>query len=230
MDRSGGPHDGRVYIVWARFLYNEGHFRQSTIEMSYSDDNAESWSPPINVSGASNKLCPAQVAGRAGQCDESQFATTVVGPDGTLYIAFINQQAQGQADGLRNQYLVTSVNPDTMALSGPDRAAQMIDGDKDFPVNSLGQATLCNSNFRLNTFGNIAIDPSDPSGRTLYIVFADNRNGSSFPDKTMVAQDQSESYACPEGKNTDTDIFIVRSQDGGVTWRNPETNSTARFA
>ena len=224
VDRSGGPHDGRVYVVWARFLYNEGQFRQSTIEMAFSDDDAETWSPPINVSGVSPELCPAQVSGRAGQCDESQFATAVVGPDGTLYTAFINQQAHGEEDGFRNQYLITSLNPDTMALSAPHRAASMIDGKHDLPVGGNGLATLCNSNFRLNTAGNLAIDPSDPTGKTLYIVFADNRNGSSFPNRTLVTQDPPDSFLCPEGTNTDADIFIVRSTDGGVTWRNPATN------
>lgn len=223
VDRSGGPHDGRVYVVWARFVSDEGRFQQSTIEMAYSDDDAETWSRPVNVSGASVDLCPAQIRGRAGQCDESQFATAVVGPDGTLYVAFINQQAHGAQDGFRNQYLLTAVNPDTLERAGPYRAAMMTDGKNDFPVNALGQATLCNSNFRSNTAGNLAIDPSDPSGKTLYIVFADNRNGSHFDDHTMVTQDPPDSFLCPQGKITDTDIFVVRSTDGGVTWHNPKT-------
>jgi hypothetical protein len=223
VDRSGGPHNGRVYVVWARFLYDAAEFQQSTVEMAYSDDNAETWSRPINVSGASQELCPAQVRGREGMCDESQFATAAVGPDGTLYVAFINQQAQGEADGFRNQYLVTSVDPDSFERSGPYRAASMVDGARDLPVNALGQATLCNSNFRLNTAGNLAIDPSDPTGQTLYIVFADNRNGSEFGEDVMVSQQPADSFVCPDGKTTDLDIFIVRSTDGGATWHNPAT-------
>ena len=217
-DTSNGPHRGRVYVVWSRFLYSDLGFRQSTIMMSYSDDNAQTWSAPINVNGVSEELCPAQVSGKSGRCDESQFASAAVGPDGTLHVAFINQQAKGEADGFRNQYLITSVNPDTLELSGPYRAATMIDGRYDFPVNGLGQATLCNSNFRLNTAGNLAIDPSDPAGKTMYIVFADDRNGSSFPNRDMVTQTPPDSFACPAGKTTDADIFIVRSTDGGVTW------------
>jgi hypothetical protein len=223
VDRSGGPHDGRVYIVWARFVFENNQFQQSTIEMAYSDDNAETWSRPINVSGASSELCPAQVRGRAGQCDESQFATAVVGPDGTLHVAFINQQARGAEDGFRNQYLITSVDPDTFEKSGPHHVASMIDGDREFPVNALGQATLCNSNFRVNTAGNLSIDPSDPTGKTLYVVFADNRNGSEFGQDVPVTQEPADSFLCPEGKNTDLDIFIARSTDGGVTWHSPQS-------
>lgn len=221
-DRSNGAHRGRVYVTWSRFLHSDLGFRQSTIMMSYSDDNAQTWSAPINVNGVSQELCPAQVSGRSGRCDESQFSSAAVGPDGTLHVAFINQQAKGNEDGFRNQYLITSVNPDTLELSGPYRAAMMIDGRYDFPVNGLGLATLCNSNLRLNTAGNLAIDPSDPTGRTMYIVFADDRNGSSFPDRDMVTQSPPDSFACPSGKTTDVDIFIVRSTDGGLTWGNEQ--------
>jgi len=217
-DTSNGPHRGRVYVVWSRFLYSDLGFRQSTIMLSYSDDNAQTWSAPINVNGVSRELCPAQVNGKSGRCDESQFASAAVGPDGTLHVAFINQQAKGKEDGFRNQYLTTSVNPDTLELSGPYHAATMIDGKYDFPVNGLGQATLCNSNIRLNTAGNLTIDPSDPAGKTMYIVFADNRNGSSFPNRDMVTQTPPDSFVCPAGKATDVDVFIVRSTDGGVTW------------
>jgi hypothetical protein len=220
-DTSNGPHRGRVYVVWARFLSSDLGFRQSTIMMSYSDDNAETWSAPRNISGFSNELCPAQVSGKSGRCDESQFATAAVGPDGTLHVAFINQQAKGDEDGFRNQYLTVLVNPDTFAVTGPYHAASMIDGKHDLPRNGLGQATLCNANFRLNTAGNVALDPSDATGRTMYIVFADNRNGSSFPDHDMVAQVPPDTFTCPNGKNTDLDIFLVRSTDGGATWSEP---------
>lgn len=103
----------------------------------------------------------------------------------------------------------------------------MIDGDFDFPVSVQGRATLCNSNFRLNTAGNLAVDPTDLTGRTLYVVFTDNRNGSSFPERTQVTQQPPDSFACPPGVNTDTDIFIVRSTDGGAHWNNPATGQAA---
>jgi len=283
VDTSGGPHDGRVYVTWSRFVFEAGRYRESPILMSYSDDNAETWASPIEISGSSQSLCANQVeeptpeptpapaasatpeptaastraptgarpvtpsptaaalgqvrfptalpatgqalAAPAGErrCNESQFSSAVVGPDGTLYVAFINQQFQGEADGFRNQYLVTKVDPDTLAVSGPYPVANMIDGENDFPVNAVRLPTLCNSNFRLNTAGNLALDPSDPTGNTLYVVFVDNRNGSSFPSSTQVTQDPADSFACPRGSTTDTDVFIVKSTDGGVTWTNPAT-------
>jgi hypothetical protein len=52
----------------------------------------------------------------------------------------------------------------------------------------------------------------------LYVVFADHRNGSSFPDRPTVTQLPADSFACPDSRTTDLDIFFSRSTDGGVTW------------
>ncbi len=221
VDRSGGPHDGRVYVTWSQFVFSRNRYSRSPIRMAYSDDNAETWSAPIEVSGFSPALCPEKVLGPKGPCDESQFSNVVVGPDGAVYVAFLNQQLHGFWDGLRNQYLVTKVNPDTLAVSGPYQAATLIDGSGDFPVNGLGLATLCNSNFRFNSAGNIALDPSHPTGHTLFLVFADDRNGSSFPFPSRVTQEPQDSFSCPAGTTTDTDVFVVKSADGGVTWGSP---------
>ncbi|MEE8384575.1 MAG: hypothetical protein V3S01_01475, partial [Dehalococcoidia bacterium] len=167
------------------------------------------------------------IGGPSGRCDESQFSNAVVGSDGTLYVAFVNQQFGGRADGFRNQYLISRVDPDTLAVSGPYRVAGLVDGQDDLPVNAFGQPTLCNSNFRLNSANNLAVDPSDPSGNILYLVFADNRHGSSFPFPTQVTQEPADSFACPSGTTTDMDVFILKSADGGVTWANPEDGSSS---
>jgi hypothetical protein len=221
VDMSGGPHDGRVYVTWSRFQFSHGKYKESPILMAYSDDNALTWSEPITVSGYSRDLCKAQVSGRRGNCDESQFSNVVVGNDGTVYVAFLNQQQRGAEDGFRNQYLLTSVNPDTLEVSVPHKIADLIDGENDLPFGDAGNATLCNSNFRMNSAGNLALDPSDPGGLTLYLVFSDNRNGSSFPGRAQVSQQPPDSFACPDGLITDNDVFIVKSTDGGVTWTSP---------
>jgi hypothetical protein len=222
VDNSGGPYDGRLYVTWSRFTFSNQKYHESKILMAYSDDNAQTWSEPREINGYSVPLCRHQISGVRGRCDESQFSSAVVGPDGTLHVAFINQQFQGALDGFRNQYLVVSIDPATAVLKGPYRAAGMIDGNFDFPVNSQGRTTLCNSNFRLATAGNLAVDPSDPSGQRLYIVFMDNRNGSSFPTTTQVTQEPPDSFACPQGATTDADIFIVKSTDGGAAWTAPK--------
>lgn len=227
VDNSGGPHDGRVYVTWSRFVFSHKKYKESAILMAFSDDNGQTWSPPLEVSGYSRDLCRGQVSGPRGPCDESQFSNVVVGKDGAVYIAFLNQQAQGAEDGFRNQYLLSTVNPDTLAVGGPYKVADLIDGENDFPVGASGNATLCNSNFRLNSAGNLVLDPSDPNGSTLYLVFSDNRNGSSFPGRTQVSQQPPDSFVCPSGLTTDNDVFIVKSTDGGLTWQNPATASNS---
>lgn len=224
-DTSGGPHDGRVYVTWTRFTFAHERMKDSVILLAYSDDNAETWSSPIDVTGSSRVLCSQQVSGPAGRCDESHFSSVVVGRDGTVHIAFVNQQLVGAADGFRNQYLVTSLNPDSLEVSVPHLVAGLIDGFNDLPLNSLGLPTICNSNFRFNTFGNLAADPSNAG--TLYVVFADNRNGSPFPFPTRVTQEPRDSFSCPEGTTTDVDVFLMKSTDGGATWHNPKDGSSA---
>jgi hypothetical protein len=46
-DRSGGPHRGRVYLVYTREHPNESD--DTDIMLSYSDDQAVTWSVPVRV-------------------------------------------------------------------------------------------------------------------------------------------------------------------------------------
>jgi hypothetical protein len=65
-------HYGRIYVAWAEF---NGQGR-SPIDLAYSDDNGASWSGPIHVSDAGHQF--------------DQDATPRVGPDGSVYVSFIN--------------------------------------------------------------------------------------------------------------------------------------------
>ncbi len=130
-----------------------------------------------------------------------------MGPDGALYVAFENGELQG-APNFRDQYLVVRSTNGGTTFAGPVQAVGPIfDGVNDYPINVDGRQTLTNSQFRLNSVGNLAADPtSGPSTSTtrLYIAFSDNRNGNLTGSFTTVT--------------TNTDVFIVRSDDGGTTW------------
>lgn len=67
-----GHHFGRLYVAWAEF---NGSGR-SPIDLAFSDDNGATWTGPIRVSDAGHQF--------------DQDATPRVGPDGTLYVSFIN--------------------------------------------------------------------------------------------------------------------------------------------
>jgi hypothetical protein len=46
-DRSGGPHAGRVYLVWVQNPTNQSD--NTNIELQHSDDNGATWSPPVQL-------------------------------------------------------------------------------------------------------------------------------------------------------------------------------------
>jgi hypothetical protein len=231
IDNTGGPHDGRLYVTYTRFLFDGGvNYFESPIYLAYSDDGGRSWIIAGEVNGSSAALCEYQAdttggsgAGATGpdatpyDCDENQFSYPVVGSDGTLYIHFFNEQNQSEwtsTDNFNDQILVVTVDPDTFAVSGPYHVTMVYDGLDNYPISPFnGRQTVCNGSWRLNAAGNIAIGPSDE----LYIAFADNRNGDTFPYPTYLNTDGT----CPAGYNTSTDLFITKSTDGGMTWSAP---------
>ena len=46
-DRSGGPHNGRVYLVWTQEAPNGSN--NTDIELQHSDDNGATWAPAVKV-------------------------------------------------------------------------------------------------------------------------------------------------------------------------------------
>ncbi len=234
VDTTGGTHDGRVYVTWTEFLFANGNYIESPIMMAFSDNNGVTFSDPIEISGFSLALCTPQVQGVAGPCDQDQFSIPVVGSDGSVYVSFIN----GNTPTTRDQILlvrVTPTGPTTFSIAGPFKVTDVFDGVNDYPIQASGtgnRQTLCNSNFRVNSAGNIAVVPdgdSNPGNDVLYAVWSDDRaQADQFPFPTRVTQtapSPTPAFACPTGKNTDTDIFLLKSTDGGVTWANPATGS-----
>jgi len=46
-DRTGGAHNGRVYLVWTQEVQNEGN--NTDIMLQHSDDNGTTWSPAVRL-------------------------------------------------------------------------------------------------------------------------------------------------------------------------------------
>lgn len=198
----GSPFLNSVYIVWTRFHFDSAdNYLESPIFFSASRDRGQSWSAPMEISGANRALCtfsgtPLPYDGR---CREDQFGSPVVGPDGTLFVAFVNDQAVNDGN-FRNQYLVVKSSDGGATWSAPARASDIIhDGVNDYPINVNGRQTLSNSQFRVNSAGNLSIDPARG---TLFVAWSDNRNGTAA--------------------DTNTDVFIASSSDGGATWSSPQ--------
>jgi hypothetical protein len=190
---ASSPFRNRVYVTWTSFLENprgpNPSFR-APILVSYSD-NGTTWSAPQEISGSST-FCSVQFGGGpANQCDEDQFSAPAVAPTGRVYVGFENFNTAAE-----NQYMVVSSTDGGITWSGPSRVGTV--HDINLPLSVDNRSTLSGCQFRVIGPGNIAADPSDPTGMRVYAVWADNRNGTSAA--------------------TNMDLFLYRSTDGGGTW------------
>ena len=100
-----------------------------------------------------------------------------------------------------NQYLVVRSDDGGVTWSAPVIAATLEDGPTNYPVNVLGRQTLTGYQTRTNSAGNIVASHTGD----LFLVWSDNRNGTSDPLAPV----------------TNTDVFISTSVDGGATWSAP---------
>jgi hypothetical protein len=202
------PHRDDVYMTWEQVrLDKSGAFLEAPVLLSVSHDAGQTWSPAKEISGSNPALCafsntplPAD-----GRCRENQDPQPAVAPDGTIYVAFENQQADNSAGGdpTRYQDLVVKSTDGGDTWSTPVRASDLVRyGNTDvqpFPN------PLSNSAFETDLTGHLAVDPNR-SG-TIYIVWFDNRNGTPA--------------------NTNTDVFLAKSTDAGATWSPPQVVSAA---
>jgi hypothetical protein len=202
---------GRTYLTWSKFVSASGAYLSSAIWESHSDDGGKHWTKAQEISGSNAGLCTYQEAGPAGQCDENQFSVPTVGPDGTVYVAFENEQNMAlwePGEFWDNQYLLVKSTDGGSTWSAPTFVVGLEDGTADYPLNVNGRQALTGYQLRVNSAGNIV---AGPVGGSLYLVFSDNRNGV-HDSATPI---------------TNTDVFLMFSPDGGVTWAGPYTVDSA---
>jgi hypothetical protein len=223
------PFYGRIYVTWSQFNLDPVGLvaTSSPIKLAYSVDQGNTFSNPIDITGApGNTNCSAPaIPANAGRCVEDQFSVPVVGTDGTVYVAFINDQFSPTSS--RDQYLVSRVHPGSgFSVDGPFQATfPVYDSSDDYPTQTTGgqgRSTLCNSNFRLAATEGFAIkvDGTNAANDKLYIAWADDRaHAGEFTGVTVM--DRAHGYACPTGKMTDNDVFIIKSDNQGSTWTAP---------
>jgi hypothetical protein len=191
----------RIYVTWTRFDLDG----TSKIYLSFSDDQARSWSPPRAISGSA----PFCAFGRTPQaCDANQGSQPVVNPTtGFLYVAFENFNTPEE-----NQYLLVRSRDGGVTFEGPFLITPVF--DVNYPTSGAarpdcaargqqgGRRVLTNSCARVNARGAIAVDRRGGAyADDLYVVIADNRNGTRI--------------------STNTDVLLFKSIDGGTTWRGP---------
>ena len=199
------PYYGRTYITWTKFESAFGNYTRSAIFEVHSDDGGKHWSKGQEISGSNAALCTFQITGPAGQCDQNQFSVPTVAPDGTVYVAFENEQNESlweQGEFGDDQYLMVKSTDGGQTWSSPTFVVGMEDGSADYPRNVVGRQTLTGYQLRVNSAGNIVASPLDG---TLYLVFSDNRNGVHDSENPV----------------TNIDVFLMTSTDGGASWSGP---------
>jgi hypothetical protein len=202
----------RLYVTFSVFSDNGS----AQIFLSYSDDQARSWSDPKLINGGAN-FCAA--GGRPGNgCDDSQGSQPTVNPaTGTLWVGFINGDTTDE-----DQYLVVRSNDGGNTFTGPFRVDTLYDVNEPRGVNgradcvARGQgstrAVPTNSCFRFDPIMNsiVADKRGGQFADDLYVVLVDNRNGTI--------------------RNSNNDAFFYKSTDGGVTWIGPTRVNDDRSA
>jgi hypothetical protein len=190
----------RLYVTWTRF-----DATGSRIHLSFSDDQARSWSPARVISGSA----PFCVFGSpAGACSDNQFSYPTVSPaTGALYVQFENFNTPDE-----NQILVVRSTDGGAAFQGPYFVTPVY--DINFPRAGTtrpdctprgaqtGRIVYTNTCFRSNAAGTIAVDERGGAfADDLYIVTSDNRNGTIG--------------------SSNADVFLFKSTNGGSSWIGP---------
>ena len=213
---SSSPADN-VYATWTRFDLDTGAGvgAHSPIYFSQSTNGGATWSPGIEISGSNANFCTA-VSGEANPnaCDQDQGSHPIVGPDGTVYVAFFNGNTPILGE---NQHMIVKC-PASADCSNPASWAAPVKISDDFgfqpfgPVASTGcpagRQCIPPNGYRVQdeTFGSISID----SAGRLYHVFSDARN--------LGANCNPLGSAATATPPCDTDVFYSYSTDGGMTW------------
>lgn len=218
------PSYGRAVVTTTKFVNGlQGSYASSAIWMSYSDDGGVHWSAPVEISGKNPAVCTFQSSGPDdGSCDEDQFSIPEFGPDGTLFVHFINGQREASWEvpfDFDSTIMVVKAPPTAgvPSFSAPVAVVDIEDGLSDMPFSVIGRQTVWGHQIRWTAVGTISVDPTDPSDVT--VVWADR--GTANPNATdgCFAVPSGPAYdPCGAGPGSDLDVFMSRSVDGGATW------------
>ena len=176
-DKSGG----RVYVTWTRFADNaDGSYRESPIVVAASSDYGRSFSQfrrvDVSLDDFTHGLTP-----------YSQGSNPQVAADGTLYIAYEGEVCRTLAcdqfgNGDRDVTVVA-----TSRDHGRTFTKSIVDTNYDFPFSDrLGTLVLTGENFRINSYPQLAYDPS---GKFLVVTWNDDRNGTYDADGASIRSD-----------------------------------------
>ncbi len=219
---AGSPKKGNVYATWTRFdlATGAGVGGHSPIFFSQSADGGATWSPGIEISGANPVICTAfSGSANPNACDQDQGSHPIVGPDGTIYVAFGNGNTP--LLGINQVLFVSCPAAADCSLpaswSAPVKVADLIGthplGPDPATGCSAGRQCLPPNGYRVPEFTSISL--SVDSNNTLYAVWSDFRNGGGGSCDWNSAAAGQAAIATPP---CDNDVFYSFSTNGGATW------------
>ena len=141
---------------------------------------------------------------------------------------FTNGQNSGaweQPFDFDSQIMVVKSTDGGVTFSAPVPAVQLEDGLSDMPFSVIRRQTVYGHQIRWNAAGTLVADPTDPSGNTVSIVFADRGapNASATPGCYLTAAGglnigSAPNYnPCSAGPGAVLRVYVVTSTDGGAT-------------
>lgn len=203
--------NGDLLVTWIREVFGPDGLVTAPVADSVSHDGGATWSAPTIISGAA-PFCTGRQGGQS--CDQT-FGNAVAVSRAGAVVTF--QETYNEADDAgsalgRNKFLSVTVDAGTgYSTGGPFLIGQAYDGilEHDYPLNFNGVQTLHDSQFALDSLGNVAADPTRFSGEHFAVVWYDDRNA-----VHPVATD-------PYQAVTNSDIIVSQSYDGGRTWSPP---------
>jgi hypothetical protein len=211
---AASPKKNNVYATWTRFngATGAGVGGDSPIYFSQSLDGGATWSPGVEISGASAACTVFSGEANPNACDQDQGSDPFVGADGTIYVTFGNGNTP--TAGVNQVMIVscpsTNICSNSASWTAPVKVGDLFDFQP-FGPNAVtgcpgGRQCLPPNGYRLDDFVEIS-GSVDSSGR-LYVTWADGRN--------IAANCQgSAATATPP---CDNDVFYAFSTNGGATW------------
>lgn len=218
----GSPYADRIYVVWTDYVGTTNH-----IMAKYSTDHGQTWSAPARVS-TNSPVCVASV------CSNDQFGDPVVAPDGTLYVAFVNNNVSNTFPENRRQILVARSGDGGATFEAPVRASYYYElpdcafytgqnaGRACVPVKNFYQPSF----FRATNYPSMIVDPKDSSH--VYVHFGSYLNQHSNEDNGCSPAGIGSGGGRYSGVTTagacNNEILVTVSSDGGQTFTGTSTD------
>jgi hypothetical protein len=234
-------HKGNLYVTWTLFDFtcgtNQDSFCGAPIFFSRSANGGQSWSHPKEISGASTGLCkfgnifdPSQPA---NACNNDQYSDPVVGPNGTLYVFYMNfntnERTAQSPSGLLNQILMVKSKDGGTTWSQPTRVAWDFGGEPySLPGHEIRDCDdfrqcLPPNGYRMSDYPAAGINRNGK----LAVYWSDFRNGGPCAKDTDPGLQGLPVTPC---KNINVDIMSKTSSNGGRTWSHVKNVTPAGHA